>query len=175
MSAEDKRTTMELFADGSIDVLVSTTVVEVGIDVPNATVMLIEDADRFGLSQLHQLRGRIGRGTWDAELFLITRTRNDEAKARLRLLEQVSDGFELAEADLRMRREGDVLGSRQHGAAALKLIKVLEDSDLIAYAHAEVDRLLDEDLELEADAHAHIAHELQQRMKRSIGSAACAS
>ena len=165
LSADEKRTTMELFNEGKIDVLVSTTVVEVGIDVPNATVMLIEDADRFGLSQLHQLRGRIGRGEYDGELYLMTRTHNDEARARLRLLEKITDGFELAEADLRLRREGDVLGSRQHGAETLKLIKILEDTDLIAHAHEEVDALLDEDLYLTTPHHAHVAHELAQRLK----------
>jgi len=164
MPAYEKRGVMDRFRAGEIDVLVSTTVVEVGVDVPNATVMIIEDADRFGISQLHQLRGRIGRGQWDSKLFLVTRSNNDETRQRLKLLESLSDGFELANADLRMRKEGDVLGSRQHGAATIKLTKILEDADLIAAAHKEANTILDTDPTLSAPEHAFLMHELRQRI-----------
>jgi len=164
MSNDEKNSTMMDFRAGRIDVLVSTTVVEVGVDVPNATVMIVEDADRFGISQLHQLRGRIGRGQWDGEFFLVSATRFDETRERLRLLERITDGFELAEADLRLRREGDILGSRQHGREALKLIKVLEDADLIAAANEEADTILDADPELSLPKHALLANELNTRL-----------
>jgi ATP-dependent DNA helicase RecG len=167
LSAEDKRTAMDQFRAGELDVLVSTTVVEVGVDVPNATVMIVEDADRFGLSQLHQLRGRIGRGSAEGAMFLVTKTRDDEALRRLRLLEHVSDGFELAEHDLRLRHEGDVLGSRQHGVGSLRLIRVLDDADLVAAADLETEALLRDDPCLAASRHWHVAHELAMRVGRA--------
>jgi ATP-dependent DNA helicase RecG len=160
LKSAEKRRVMDAFRAGTIDILVSTTVIEVGIDVPNATVMIIEDAERFGLSQLHQLRGRIGRGQRDGRLFLVTRTRNEDALKRLRIMERSSDGFELAEFDLRLRREGDILGSRQHGLATLKLVNVIRDAELIAQAHAEARDLLARDPALETCEHRHLASEL---------------
>jgi ATP-dependent DNA helicase RecG len=160
LKSADKRQVMDDFRAGSIDILVSTTVVEVGVDVPNATVMVIEDADRFGLSQLHQLRGRVGRGERNGEVFLVSGTRNEEAQRRLGIMERSSDGFELAEFDLRLRREGDILGSRQHGAATLRLVNVIRDAELIAQVHAEAKRLLATDPLLEATEHCHLATEL---------------
>jgi ATP-dependent DNA helicase RecG len=160
LKSAEKRQVMEDFRAGRIDILVSTTVVEVGVDVPNATVMVVEDADRFGLSQLHQLRGRVGRGERNGEVFLVSGTRNEEARRRLGIMERSSDGFELAEFDLRLRREGDILGSRQHGAATLKLVNVIRDADLIAQVHAEAKRLLAADPLLEATDHHHLAAEL---------------
>lgn len=145
MKPDEKRRVMEEFRDGRIDVLVSTTVIEVGVDVPRATVMIVEDADRFGLSQLHQLRGRVGRGDLPGEVYLIATTSNDEAIARLSAMEQTDDGFRLAEYDLSLRREGDILGSRQHGASKLKLVNVVRDAALIEAAHADARALLDED------------------------------
>ena len=176
MTPEEKRTTMDRFRKGEIHVLVSTTVVEVGIDVPNATVMIIEDADRFGLTQLHQLRGRIGRGEWDGELFLITRMRDEDSSERLRLLERIRDGFELAREDLRLRREGDVLGNRQHGIAQLKLIKILDDEELIASANNEATALLESDWNLTSPEHSYLVHELLRRVLGSDdGEKPCAS
>ncbi|MCL1890541.1 MAG: ATP-dependent DNA helicase RecG [Coriobacteriia bacterium] len=169
MTSDEKQNTMSAFRNGDIDVLVSTTVIEVGVDVPNATVMIVQDADRFGITQLHQLRGRIGRGAWDGEFYLVTRTKNEEARKRLQLLETISDGFELANADLRLRREGDVLGSRQHGSAALKLIKVLDDAELITQANEAASTLLKNDPELSAPEHAFLAHELLRRIPKSDG------
>ncbi|MDO5334859.1 MAG: ATP-dependent DNA helicase RecG, partial [Coriobacteriia bacterium] len=125
LAADEKAQIMQDFAAGDIDILVSTTVVEVGVDVPNATVMVVEDADRFGLAQLHQLRGRVGRGAKAASVFLISRSRAPEALARLKAMEDVDDGFELSERDLALRREGDVFGGRQHGASRLKLVNVV--------------------------------------------------
>lgn len=157
----EKREVMEDFRQGRIDILVSTTVIEVGIDVPNATVMVIEDADRFGLSQLHQLRGRVGRGMQDGEVFLVSATQKEDSLKRLGIMTRSSDGFELAEYDLRLRREGDILGNRQHGDALLKLVNVIHDKDLINLAHEEAEKLLSHDPLLTAPEHQHLASELQ--------------
>jgi ATP-dependent DNA helicase RecG len=161
LKSAEKRQVMDDFRAGRIDVLVSTTVIEVGIDVPNATVMVIEDADRFGLSQLHQLRGRVGRGERDGQVFLVSGTRDEDARKRLVAMERSSDGFALAEYDLKLRREGDVLGSRQHGAATLRLVNVIRDAELIQQAHTEARGLLAADPSLAAPEHQHLAVELQ--------------
>lgn len=145
MKADEKRRVMDEFRAGRIDVLVSTTVIEVGVDVPRATVMIVEDADRFGLSQLHQLRGRVGRGKLAGEVYLIAATSNEEALARLSAMEKTDDGFELAEYDLSLRREGDILGNRQHGASALKLVNVVRDAAVIEAAHQDARAIIERD------------------------------
>lgn len=144
MSSAEKDEVMTSFRNGDVDVLVSTTVVEVGVDVPNATVMIIEDADRFGLAQLHQLRGRVGRGSLPGQVFLVSRSKAPAALERLALLEQVNDGFLLSEQDLAMRREGDILGDRQHGASRLKLVNVMRDANVIEAAYADACRYVDD-------------------------------
>ena len=150
LPTDEKDGAMRAFADGSADVLVSTTVVEVGVDVPNATVMVIMDADRFGVSQLHQLRGRVGRGTEPGLCLLVTEA-PEESKARQRLAEVAAtlDGFRLAEIDLEQRREGDVLGATQAGRKkSLKLLSVLHDRELIVAAREEATGLVDADPDL---------------------------
>ena len=137
MTSAEKDAVMEQFRAGQIDVLVSTTVVEVGVDVPNATVMIIEDADRFGLAQLHQLRGRVGRGTLPGSVFLVSRSKAPQSLERLRIMEQVDDGFELSEYDLSLRREGDIFGSRQHGRSRLALVNVIRDKAIIEAAYQD--------------------------------------
>ncbi|MBQ9690735.1 MAG: ATP-dependent DNA helicase RecG, partial [Eggerthellaceae bacterium] len=134
MSAAQKAETMDAFRAGGIDILVATTVIEVGIDVPNATTMVIEDADKFGLSQLHQLRGRVGRGQKPGSVYLVAATDNEDALARLNIMEQTNNGFDLAEFDLKTRREGDILGNKQHGASILKLVQVTRDGNMIEAA-----------------------------------------
>lgn len=160
VKSEDKQRIMSGFRAGEVDVLVSTTVIEVGVDVPNATVMVILDADRFGLAQLHQLRGRVGRGNKDAQVFLVSNRPGESASRRLRLLEKISDGLKLAEADLAERREGDIGGTRQHGDSSLSLINVVRDSNMIEAAHADVMRLLDLDPDLSLPEHQHLRSEL---------------
>jgi len=152
LPTDDKDSAMRAFADGSADVLVSTTVVEVGVDVPNATVMVIMDADRFGVSQLHQLRGRVGRGTEPGLCLLVTEA-PEGSKARQRLADVAAtlDGFRLAEIDLEQRRDGDVLGATQAGRKkSLKLLSVLHDRDLIVAAREEAIGLVDADPDLAA-------------------------
>jgi ATP-dependent DNA helicase RecG len=143
-SSEIKEETMQAFAAGEIDVLISTTVIEVGVDVPNATLMVIMDADRFGVSQLHQLRGRVGRGTSPGLCLLVTKSL-EESPARLRLdaVASTTDGFELSRIDLEQRREGDVLGVNQSGSRShLRLLRVLRDEKLIEQARSDGEELI---------------------------------
>ena len=149
MKPREKDKVMSAFAAGEIHILVSTTVVEVGVDVPNATVMVIEDADRFGLSQLHQLRGRVGRGKHKSYCVLITDNRSEETLARMRVMAQTGDGFRIAEEDLRLRGPGDFFGRRQHGLPALKVADLSWDMALLKEAQQAARELLDQDPELE--------------------------
>nr|WP_231980699.1 helicase-related protein [Tessaracoccus coleopterorum] len=137
---------MAAFVEGKLDVLVSTTVIEVGVDVPNASVMVVMDADRFGISQLHQLRGRIGRGGHAGLCLLLAPIRdNDDAVTRLTELAATDDGFALAELDLMLRREGDVLGANQSGRGTLKLLRALSDADVIRAAKVLAGEVLDDE------------------------------
>ena len=122
---------MDAFRNGSLDILVSTPVVEVGIDVPNATVMVIEGADRFGLAQLHQFRGRVGRGEHASYCVLVAELPSEDAKERLAAMEEMDDGFELAEKDLELRGPGDYFGTRQSGLPDLRMAR-LGDTDLLS-------------------------------------------
>jgi ATP-dependent DNA helicase RecG len=147
LPAEEKDDLMRRFAAGDIDVLVATTVIEVGVDVPNATVMIVLDADRFGVSQLHQLRGRIGRGGADSLCLFVTEAPAGSAsRQRLDAVAATSDGFQLAQLDLQSRREGDVLGAHQSGRrSSLRLLSVLRDEDVIASARAAAEAILTDD------------------------------
>ena len=129
---------MEVFRAGRTDLLISTTVIEVGVDVPNATVMLVENAERFGLAQLHQLRGRIGRGehAWYCFLFDESEPGNEDARARLDAMARTTDGFELADEDLRLRGEGTLFDIRQSGMPDLKLARLAHDLELVSRARA---------------------------------------
>ena len=149
-SSDEKESTMSAFSAGDIDVLVATTVIEVGVDVPNASTMVIMDADRFGVSQLHQLRGRVGRGSVAGLCLLVSNSpAESDAMARLEAVSSTLDGFELARIDLEQRSEGDVLGSAQSGTRShLKLLKVLRDEDLIESARDAANELIDADPEL---------------------------
>jgi ATP-dependent DNA helicase RecG len=151
MPSAEKESIMHRFRAGEIDVLVATTVIEVGIDVPNATVMVILDADRFGIAQLHQLRGRVGRGaglrSW---CILVGAGATPESETRLEAIVRTQDGFELAEVDLELRGEGTILGERQKGRNDLKLASLVRDRDWVAKARAVAIDLVDADPSLEA-------------------------
>ncbi|MHA6805344.1 ATP-dependent DNA helicase RecG [Salinifilum ghardaiensis] len=151
LSSEDKDETMRAFAAGELDVLVATTVVEVGVDVPNATVMVIMDADRFGVSQLHQLRGRVGRGRAPGLCLLVTEAlAGTTTRERLDAVASTTDGFELARLDLQLRREGDILGAAQSGRrSGLRMLSLLRDEDVIARAREEAERLTSDDPRLQ--------------------------
>lgn len=171
LPAAEKQEVMNRFRAGEIGVLVATTVIEVGVDVPNATVMIVEDADRFGLSQLHQLRGRVGRGDIPGEVHLVSGTKSEKALERLQAMQRTEDGFELASYDLSLRREGDILGNRQHGASLLKLVNVVRDGRLIGAAHADAEAILDEDPNLESAQYKALAREARVVYRRAEGMA----
>ena len=160
MSLKEKEEVMDSFKRREIDVLVSTPVVEVGIDVPNATVMLIDGAERFGLSQLHQFRGRVGRGQYRGHCLLLSESPGAEAVKRLKLLEHISDGFRLAEEDLKLRGPGDYIGTRQSGLPSLRVAQIT-DRDTLSLARREAIRLLDTDPELAREEHRPLATHLK--------------
>jgi ATP-dependent DNA helicase RecG len=162
----DKEAAMSAFRAGETDVLVSTTVIEVGIDVPNATVMVIEDADRFGLSQLHQLRGRVGRGSHPGTCLLISGAPTDDAAERLAAMVATTDGFELAEADLRIRGQGTVFGERQSGMADLRIADLFRDFELLIAARRDAFAIVDSDPEL--TGHPELAEEVRAMLGESV-------
>ena len=163
-SNEEKQFNMEAFAAGRADILVSTTVIEVGVDVPNASVMVIESAQRFGLSQLHQLRGRVGRGAEESFCILVRDDRTSrEARQRLDLMCATEDGFEIAEQDMRMRGPGDLEGTQQSGLpVSLKIASLAKDGSLLAEARLDARRVLDDDPALDAPADRLLAEELRK-------------
>jgi len=169
MRPKEKEARMEAFRSGDADVLISTTVIEVGVDVPNATVMLVENAERFGLAQLHQLRGRIGRSEHRSTCVLFDESGpdNEDAKQRLQAMARTTDGFELADEDLRLRGEGTLFDIRQSGLPDLKLARLAEDTDLVRRAREEAFALIERDPDL--SAHPELRTELERRFADSIG------
>ena len=153
LKSKEKEAVMSAFSAGELDVLVSTTVIEVGVDVPNASLMIVENAERFGLSQLHQLRGRVGRGKHESFCVLMTASGRDTARERLRALCATNDGFQIAEEDLRLRGPGDFFGKRQHGLPQLKVADFAADMELLKEARAAAEELIAADPELKKPAH----------------------
>jgi ATP-dependent DNA helicase RecG len=145
MKSAEKQAAMDAFRRGDTQVLVATTVIEVGVDVPNATVMVVEDADRFGLSQLHQLRGRVGRGGGESWCFLFADPSTPDGEARMEAMEESTDGFLLAERDLEIRGSGQVFGERQAGLGDLKLGKLPRDEKYVMFARTVAEQILDDD------------------------------
>ncbi|MBR4667872.1 MAG: ATP-dependent DNA helicase RecG [Butyrivibrio sp.] len=160
MKPAQKDEIMEAFARKDIDVLVSTTVIEVGINVPNATVMMIENSERFGLSQLHQLRGRVGRGKHQSYCIFINTSEGEEAKNRLSIMNKSNDGFKIAEEDLRQRGPGDLFGVRQSGELNFRCGDIYHDSDLVKEAAMDADRILNEDPELQSSKYSSLKETL---------------
>ena len=152
----EKAAAMEEVTSRRTQVLVSTTVVEVGVDVPNAALIIIENAERFGLSQLHQLRGRVGRGKHQSYCVLMTKSRQEEAMKRLKTLAGTNDGFQIAQADLEQRGPGDFFGSRQHGLPQLRLASLTGDMELLAQAQQAARELLEADPDLSKPENAPV-------------------
>jgi ATP-dependent DNA helicase RecG len=165
--AADRDETMRRFRDREIDLLVATTVIEVGIDVPNATVMLVEHPERFGLSQLHQLRGRVGRGADESYCILLGDVSPDVAE-RLQIFTRTDDGFEIAREDLRMRGMGDLFGERQSGVPTFRIADPLRDEALNERARAAATTLLTRDSGLDRPEHAGLRRVLGERYARSL-------
>jgi ATP-dependent DNA helicase RecG len=165
LPSEEKDRRLAAFRDGAVRLLVSTTVVEVGIDVPNATLMVIEHPERLGLSQLHQLRGRVGRGAKESRCLLVAQ---GKATRRLRVLERTDDGFEIAEEDLKLRGPGEFLGLRQSGLLGFRLADAVRDAELMVAARKEADAILDRDPELRLPEHQAIAKALGTRWRSRI-------
>ncbi len=169
LSAEAKDGVMGAFGAGELDILVSTSVVEVGVDIPNATVILVEGADRFGLAHLHQFRGRVGRGEARSYCILLADDPSPEGAARLAALEETSDGFALAEKDLELRGPGQFFGLRQSGLPELRVAR-LSDTDVLEKARREAQRLFEADPALERPEHRHLAAQVAD-LWREIDSA----
>ncbi len=162
MKPREKEKVMAAFAAGESDILVSTTVVEVGVDVPNATCMVVENADRFGLSQLHQLRGRVGRGKAKSYCILLSDSQNEEPRARLKVMTQTNDGFRISQEDLRLRGPGDFFGQRQHGLPAMKIADLSCDMRLLDEAQTAARQLMERDPELTDPAHRPLRRRIRQ-------------
>jgi ATP-dependent DNA helicase RecG len=166
MPSADKDAVMSRFRAGELDVLVATTVIEVGVDVPNATVLIVEDADRFGLSQLHQLRGRVGRGGGQSWCFLFADPQTVEARERLAAMAESVDGFLLAERDLAIRGAGEVFGERQAGFSDLKLGRIPRDEDVVMEARRAAEAILDADPGLAV--HRQLAEEVEDLLGDAV-------
>ena len=167
MKSEEKDAVMLRFAHGELDILVATTVVEVGVNVPNATLMIVENAERFGLSQLHQLRGRVGRGKDKSYCVLVSDAENEEAKARLNILCKTNDGFRIAEEDLRMRGPGDFFGSRQHGLPPMHAADLWADMDTLQTAREDADALFAKDPSLSLPEHLALRQKIEETLLSS--------
>jgi ATP-dependent DNA helicase RecG len=164
MKPEEKEAVMSSFKCRQLDILVATTVIEVGIDVPNATVMVVEHAERFGLSQLHQLRGRVGRGTARSHCILLSgEGLTGDAEKRLKVMEQTADGFRIAEADLELRGPGDFLGTRQAGLPELRVADILRDGRILEEARQEAFALVERDPHLSLPDNVRLRQELTRR------------
>ena len=169
MKPKEKNQLMEDFAAGSIHVLVSTTVIEVGINVPNATVMMIENAERFGLAQLHQLRGRVGRGKEQSYCIMVNASSDKDIQKRLEILNHSNDGFYIASEDLKLRGPGDIFGIRQSGELEFKLADIFTDAGLLKKVSEEVSQILDEDPALEREDNRELKKRLDVYLEKSYG------
>lgn len=165
MKQEEKDACMERFSNGEINVLVSTVVIEVGINVPNATVMVIENCERFGLAQLHQLRGRVGRGKDQSYCFLICENQSDIAMNRCKIMTQTNDGFEIAEADLKLRGPGELFGTRQHGLPQLQISDIVKHADILEAAKNTAKEIMENDPHLEDEQNVL----LKKRIRKMFG------
>ncbi|MBS6613632.1 MAG: ATP-dependent DNA helicase RecG [Anaerotruncus sp.] len=168
MNSKSKERVMAGFVSGHIKILVATTVVEVGVDVPNASVMIIENAERFGLSQLHQLRGRVGRGKVQSYCVLVSDSESETTRERLQIMKKYSDGFKIADEDLKQRGPGDFFGNRQHGLPELKIADMLSNTEILAECRRCADDILKEDFRLDLPKYAPLAEKITQMFSESL-------
>jgi ATP-dependent DNA helicase RecG len=171
MGNEEKQTNMERFVKGETNLMVSTTVIEVGVNVPNSTIMLIESAEKFGLSQLHQLRGRVGRGAEKSFCILLTGPKlTSDARERIRIMCETNDGFKIAEKDMELRGPGDIEGTRQSGLLNFKLASLVNDGALMNTAKTMAENLLEKDTELSMPEHQALRFQLLSKKGKSLWS-----
>ncbi|MCK5738980.1 DNA helicase RecG, partial [bacterium] len=169
MKSDEKERVMDAFKNGDIQILVSTTVIEVGVDVPNATVMVVEHAERFGLTQLHQLRGRVGRGSEKSYCILVVSPPlSDDARRRVDTMAETNDGFKISEVDLEIRGPGEFFGTRQHGLPELKMADILADQELLQIAREEAFDLVKRDVQLLAPDVAPIRRHFQKQYQKKF-------
>jgi len=161
MKNDEKQIVMEDFSKGCIDVLVSTTVIEVGVNVPNATIMLIENSEMFGLSQLHQLRGRVGRGSQQSYCILVSDSKNKVTVERMKVMQKTSDGFVISETDLNLRGPGEFFGTRQHGLPMLKIANLYKDIDILKEAQVAAAKIIEKDSDLKLDENSLFKEKIQ--------------
>ena len=161
---------MRAFQTGEADILVSTTVVEVGVDVPNAVLIVVENAERFGLSQLHQLRGRVGRGRHKSWCILVSDNKGEEVKARLSIMSKTNNGFEISEEDLRLRGPGDFFGARQHGLPEMHVADLGADTQVLKTAQEEAKALLAADPQLSRPEHAALRERIETLFRNNTDS-----
>jgi len=164
MTPSEKDKIMNEFKEGNIKALISTTVIEVGVNVPNASIMIVENAERFGLAQLHQLRGRVGRGAYKSYCILIANIKNDNIKRRMNILVESNDGFKIAEEDMKLRGTGDLFGIKQSGDAGLILADIYQDVDMFKAANREARKVLNNE-EIYIDVIAELKESLERTSK----------
>ena len=170
MKSADKEYEMNRFVSGLTNIMVATTVIEVGVNVPNASVMIIESAERFGLSQLHQLRGRVGRGASQSYCVLMSGNKvSNEGKTRLKTMVDTNDGFKIAEVDLKLRGPGDMMGTKQSGILDFKIADLLTDGKILAFARKEADELLKDDIDLFKSENINIARFYRPYARERMG------
>ena len=166
MKPADKDYEMQRFAKGETQIMVATTVIEVGVNVPNASVMIVESAERFGLSQLHQLRGRVGRGAEQSFCILMTSHKlSENSKTRLDTMVHSNDGFEIAEVDLKLRGPGDIMGTQQSGVLNLKIANIIKDKDILSHARHYAKKILAKDPSLSSEENKPLLHTYRQMSK----------
>lgn len=168
MKAKEKENVMNAFLNGDVKILVSTTVIEVGVDVPDATIMVVENAERFGLSQLHQLRGRVGRGSAQSYCILVSDSKTETARHRLSIMKNYSDGFKIADEDLKQRGPGDFFGSRQHGLPDLKIADMLGNTEMLALCRQAADEILRDDYNLDKPENKPLADAISDMFRNSV-------
>jgi ATP-dependent DNA helicase RecG len=169
MKSDEKEQVMDAFKNGDLQILVTTTVIEVGVDVPNATVMVVEHAERFGLTQLHQLRGRVGRGSEKSYCILVASPPlSDDARRRVETMAETNDGFRISEVDLEIRGPGEFFGTRQHGLPELKMADILADRELLQVARQEAFDLVERDAQLLAPDVAPIRRHFQKKYQQKF-------